>query len=61
SAYLTLGRRTYQVRFTPAGTKTVVLTATVTALAGAAPYIRTVVALDPQVGTALTSAVLTDR
>ncbi|MDQ3698158.1 MAG: DUF4397 domain-containing protein [Gemmatimonadota bacterium] len=61
SAYLTLGRRAYQVRFTPAGTKTVVLTATVTAPAGVAPYIRTVVALDPQVGTALTSAVLTDR
>ncbi len=61
TAYLALARATYQVRLTTAGTKTVVLTATVTPPAGTAPIIRTVVALDPQTGTALTSAVLSDR
>jgi hypothetical protein len=61
TGYLTLARGTYQVRFTTAGTKTVQLSATVTPPAGTAPLIRTVVALDPQTGTALTSAVLTDR
>jgi hypothetical protein len=59
--YLTLTRATYQVRFTTAGTKTVRVSATVTPPAGTAPLIRTVVALDPQTGTALTSAVLSDR
>jgi hypothetical protein len=61
SAYLTLTRATYQVRFTTAGTKTVRLSATVTPPAGTTPIIRTVVALDPQTGTAVTSAVLSDR
>jgi hypothetical protein len=61
TSYLTLARATYQVRFTTAGTKTVRLSATVTPPAGTAPFIRTVVALDPQTGTALTSAVLSDR
>jgi hypothetical protein len=59
--YLTLARGTYQVRFTTAGTKTVLLSTTVTPPAGTTPFIRTVVALDPQTGTALTSAVLSDR
>jgi hypothetical protein len=61
TAYLTLARATYQMRFTTAGTKTVLLSATVTPPAGTVPIIRTVVALDPQTGTALTSAVLSDR
>jgi hypothetical protein len=59
SAYLTLASGTYQVRFTRAGSKTVVLSATISALPAGA--IRTIVALDPQTGTALTSATLTDR
>jgi uncharacterized protein DUF4397 len=59
--YLTLARATYQVRFTTAGTKTVRVSATVTPPTGTAPLIRTAVALDPQTGTALTSAVLSDR
>jgi hypothetical protein len=59
--YLTLARATYQVRFTTAGTKTVRVSATVTPPTGAAPFIRTAVALDPQTGTALASAVLSDR
>jgi hypothetical protein len=61
TGYLALARATYQVRFTTAGTKTVLLSATVTPPAGTTPIIRTVVALDPQTGTALTSAVLSDR
>jgi hypothetical protein len=61
TGYLTLARATYQVRFTTAGTKTVRLSATVTPPSGAAPLIRTVVALDPQTGTTPTSAVLSDR
>jgi hypothetical protein len=61
TSYLTLARATYQVRFTTAGTKTVQVSATVTPPAGTTPFIRTVVALDPQTGTALTSAVLSDR
>jgi hypothetical protein len=61
TSYLTLARATYQVRFTTAGTKTVRLSATVTPPAGTVPIIRTVVALDPQSGTALASAVLSDR
>lgn len=62
SDYLRLPRATYQVRFTTAGTKTVVLSSTVTAPSGSAPYIRTVVALDPiPPATAATAVVLTDR
>jgi hypothetical protein len=61
TGYLMLARATYQVRFTTAGTKIVLLSATVTPPAGTTPIIRTVVALDPQTGTALTSAVLSDR
>jgi hypothetical protein len=59
--YLTLGRATYQVRFTTAGTKTVLLSATVTPPAGTTPIVRTVVALDPVTGTAPISAVYSDR
>jgi Domain of unknown function (DUF4397) len=59
--YLTLARATYQVRFTTAGTKTVRLSATVTPPAGTAPFIRTVVALDPVTGTTPISAVYNDR
>lgn len=62
SQYLRLKRGTWQVRFTPTGTKTVALTASVTAPAGSNPYIRTLLALDPvPPATALRSAVLTDR
>ena len=59
SQYLTLAAGSYRVRLTTAGTKTVVLDVSTGALAAGA--IRTFVALDPVTGTALTSAVLTDR
>ncbi|HEU4566295.1 MAG TPA: DUF4397 domain-containing protein [Gemmatimonadaceae bacterium] len=62
SEYLRLKRGTWQVRFTTAGTKTVVRSVNVAPPSGSAPYIRTVVVLDPvPPATALTSAVLTDR
>jgi hypothetical protein len=62
SQYLRLKRGTWQVRFTPTGTKTVALSVNVTAPSGANPFIRTVLALDPvPPATALRSAVLTDR
>lgn len=59
--YLTLARATYQVRFTTAGTKTVRVSATVTPPAGTAPFIRTIVALDPVTGTTPVSVVYNDR
>lgn len=61
TGYLTLARATYQVRFTTAGTKTVRVSATVTPPAGTAPFIRTVVALDPVTGTTPISVVYSDR
>ena len=48
-----------QVRFTAPGSKTAILTLTTPALAAGA--IRTLVSLDPQTGTALAGATLTDR
>ena len=57
--YVSLPAGSYQVRLTTPGTKTVLLTVNTGALAAGA--IRTVVALDPVTGTALTSALLTDR
>lgn len=59
SAYLTQIRAAYQVRFTAPGSKTAILTITTPVLAAGA--IRTAVALDPQTGTALAGALLTDR
>jgi hypothetical protein len=59
SPYLQVAAGTHQVRFTEAGTKTVVATATTPALAAGA--IRTILALTDQAGTTLTTAILTDR
>ncbi|MFN2398060.1 MAG: DUF4397 domain-containing protein [Gemmatimonadaceae bacterium] len=59
AAYLTQRAGTYQVRLTAPGSKTAILTITTPALAAGA--IRTAVALDPQTGTALVGALLTDR
>ena len=60
SAYIERAAGTVQVRFTTAGTKTVVRDVSIAALATGA--IRTVVLLEAAAGgTPLTSAVLTDR
>ena len=61
SSYLTMPAGTYQVRFTIAGTKTLIAGLSVTTPALAAGAIRTVVALDPATGTTPTIALLTDR
>lgn len=60
SGYFALPAASYQVRFTTAGTKTVVRDLTIATLAAGA--VRTVVLLDAAAsGTPLTSTVLTDR
>ena len=59
STYLPRLAGAAQVRFTAPGSKTPILTVTTPALAAGA--IRTILSLDPQTGTALAGATLTDR